>query len=126
MVCSEETFARLTGDSGFITMGVILKKDVSDASVQKIYDLVLGKNLDDTFIDQIEVAYLRSDNLKYKDSTGTTHVNRLFLNALWGQKGNFLDIPTDCPQRDERMGWTGDAQAPAAARPRGQRIHAPQ
>ena len=38
-------------------------------------------------------------------------VNRLFLNALWGQKGNFLDVPTDCPQRDERMGWTGDAQA---------------
>lgn len=37
-------------------------------------------------------------------------VDRLFLNALWGQKGNFLDVPTDCPQRDERMGWTGDAQ----------------
>lgn len=37
-------------------------------------------------------------------------VNRLFQNALWGQKGNFVDIPTDCPQRDERMGWTGDAQ----------------
>ena len=43
-------------------------------------------------------------------------VNRLFLNAVWGQKGNFLDVPTDCPQRDERMGWTGDAQvfAPTA------------
>lgn len=37
-------------------------------------------------------------------------VNRLFENALWGQRGNFLDVPTDCPQRDERMGWTGDAQ----------------
>lgn len=37
-------------------------------------------------------------------------VNRLFQNALWGQKGNFLDFPTDCPQRDERLGWTGDAQ----------------
>ncbi len=37
-------------------------------------------------------------------------VNKLFQNALWGQKGNFLDVPTDCPQRDERMGWTGDAQ----------------
>jgi alpha-L-rhamnosidase len=37
-------------------------------------------------------------------------VNRLFLNALWGQKGNYLDVPTDCPQRDERMGWTGDAE----------------
>ena len=37
-------------------------------------------------------------------------VNQLQHNILWGLKGNFLDIPTDCPQRDERMGWTGDAQ----------------
>lgn len=37
-------------------------------------------------------------------------VNRLFENVIWGQKGNFLDVPTDCPQRDERLGWTGDAQ----------------
>lgn len=37
-------------------------------------------------------------------------LNRLYQNVLWGQRGNFLDIPTDCPQRDERMGWTGDAQ----------------
>ncbi len=42
--------------------------------------------------------------------TSNPLVNRLFLNALWGQKGNFVDVPTDCPQRDERMGWTGDAQ----------------
>lgn len=46
--------------------------------------------------------------------TSNPKVNRLFLNALWGQKGNFVDIPTDCPQRDERMGWTGDAQVFAA------------
>lgn len=38
-------------------------------------------------------------------------LNQLAHNILWGQKGNFLDIPTDCPQRDERLGWTGDAQA---------------
>lgn len=37
-------------------------------------------------------------------------VNQLVHNAKWGQKGNFLDVPTDCPQRDERYGWTGDAQ----------------
>ncbi len=37
-------------------------------------------------------------------------VNQLQKNIQWGQKGNFLDIPTDCPQRDERLGWTGDAQ----------------
>ena len=34
----------------------------------------------------------------------------MFSNIFWGQKGNFLDVPTDCPQRDERLGWTGDAQ----------------
>ena len=37
-------------------------------------------------------------------------LNQLFSNILWGQKGNYLDIPTDCPQRDERYGWTGDGQ----------------
>ena len=42
--------------------------------------------------------------------TSNAKVNQLFKNAMWGQKGNFLDIPTDCPQRDERLGWTGDAQ----------------
>lgn len=37
-------------------------------------------------------------------------INQLQHNIKWGQKGNFLDVPTDCPQRDERLGWTGDAQ----------------
>lgn len=37
-------------------------------------------------------------------------VNQLQSNIIWGQKGNFLDVPTDCPQRDERLGWTGDAE----------------
>ena len=41
--------------------------------------------------------------------TGVPVINQLVSNVLWGQKGNFLDVPTDCPQRDERMGWTGDA-----------------
>ena len=36
--------------------------------------------------------------------------NRLFKNVVWTQRANFLDLPTDCPQRDERFGWTGDAQ----------------
>ena len=48
--------------------------------------------------------------------TGNAKLDRLIENALWSQRGNFLDVPTDCPQRDERMGWTGDAQvfAPTA------------
>jgi alpha-L-rhamnosidase len=61
------------------------------------------------------------DNLKaiaiYSDmkptgnfSSSNTLINQLQHNIQWGQKGNFLDVPTDCPQRDERLGWTGDAQ----------------
>ena len=44
-------------------------------------------------------------------------VNRLHENVVWSMRGNFLDIPTDCPQRDERLGWTGDVQvfSPTAA-----------
>ena len=41
---------------------------------------------------------------------GNQKVNQLYHNIIWGQKGNYLDIPTDCPQRDERLGWTGDTQ----------------
>ena len=41
---------------------------------------------------------------------GNSRINQLYHNVIWGQKGNYLDIPTDCPQRDERLGWTGDAQ----------------
>ena len=43
--------------------------------------------------------------------TSNPLLNQLQHNIRWGQKGNFLDVPTDCPQRDERLGWTGDAQA---------------
>lgn len=42
--------------------------------------------------------------------TSNVMVNRLYENIVWGQMGNFLEVPTDCPQRDERLGWTGDAQ----------------
>lgn len=49
--------------------------------------------------------------------TSNDKINRLYENCLWGQKSNYLDIPTDCPQRSERLGWTGDAQvfAPTAS-----------
>lgn len=47
-------------------------------------------------------GYIKSSN---------ENLNQLFHNVIWGQKSNYLDVPTDCPQRDERLGWTGDAQA---------------
>ena len=42
--------------------------------------------------------------------TSDEKINRLYENTVWGLKSNFLDVPTDCPQRDERLGWCGDAQ----------------
>ena len=42
--------------------------------------------------------------------TGSAMINQLWSNVLWGQRSNFIGVPTDCPQRDERLGWTGDAQ----------------
>jgi alpha-L-rhamnosidase len=49
-------------------------------------------------------------------TSGHPLVNRLVENTIWSQRSNFIDVPTDCPQRDERLGWTGDAQvfAPTA------------
>ncbi|MDO5337375.1 MAG: family 78 glycoside hydrolase catalytic domain [Eubacteriales bacterium] len=71
---------------------------------------------------------LRKDDFRgralYSDisRTGYIHtcdkrVNRLYENTVWGLKSNFIDMPTDCPQRSERLGWTGDAQvfAPTAS-----------
>jgi len=62
-------------------------------------------------IDQITGVVIHSEMAP----TGTftcsdSLINKLQQNIQWGQKGNFLDVPTDCPQRDERLGWTGDAQ----------------
>ncbi len=48
-------------------------------------------------------------------SCSDTMVNRLYQNIVWTQRSNFLEVPTDCPQRDERLGWTGDAQIYARA-----------
>jgi len=45
-----------------------------------------------------------------KLETGSTMINQLWSNILWGQRSNFVGVPTDCPQRDERLGWMGDAQ----------------
>lgn len=60
------------------------------------------------YSDLTQTGFLKTNNAK---------VNRLIENTLWGQKSNFIDLPTDCPQRNERLGWTGDANvfAPTAS-----------
>ena len=61
--------------------------------------------------DNFEAVALYSDMHPTGTFTSSNSlVNQLQHNIQWGQKGNFLDVPTDCPQRDERLGWTGDAQ----------------
>lgn len=79
------------------------------------YARVLGLDTVDPECFTMEVLYSAMEQTG-QFSCSDPMVNRLFLNALWGQKSNFVDNPTDCPQRDERMGWTGDAQvfAPTA------------
>lgn len=65
-----------------------------DVSVSDLTAMVVGSDIE-------EVGSIETSN---KD------VNQLISNILWGQRGNYLSIPTDCPQRDERQGWTGDTQ----------------
>jgi len=61
--------------------------------------------------DNIEAVVIHTDMPKTgRFTTSNPLLNQLQHNILWGQKSNFLDIPTDCPQRDERLGWTGDAE----------------
>lgn len=64
-------------------------------------------------------ALVQHTDLPVTGKITTSHalLNRLAENILWSQRGNFLEIPTDCPQRSERLGWTGDAQVfiPAAS-----------
>jgi len=63
-------------------------------------------------VDTIEGWVLHSDTpMTSTFACSDPMVNQLFSNVLWTQRANFIDLPTDCPQRDERMGWTGDAQA---------------
>ena len=95
-------------------------KYISDGEVKKVhpwftfYGLRYAKLTQwegEVNLDDFTGLVLYSD-MEQTGSIETDHplVNQLFQNAMWGQKGNYLDVPTDCPQRDERMGWTGDAQ----------------
>lgn len=62
-------------------------------------------------LDQVTGVVIHSDMAPTGSFTcSDPMINQLQHNIQWGQKGNFLDVPTDCPQRDERLGWTGDAQ----------------
>ncbi|MBO5224764.1 MAG: family 78 glycoside hydrolase catalytic domain [Clostridia bacterium] len=62
-------------------------------------------------LDNIRAVVVHSDMERTGDfKCGNEKINQLYHNVIWGQKSNYLDVPTDCPQRDERLGWTGDTQ----------------
>jgi alpha-L-rhamnosidase len=71
---------------------------VTDAEVLSVQAVVVGSDL------------ARTGDFRCSDD----RLNRLHENVVWSQRANFLSVPTDCPQRDERLGWTGDAQVFAA------------
>ncbi|QOV18450.1 family 78 glycoside hydrolase catalytic domain [Blautia liquoris] len=75
------------------------------------FRFVKVEGVEDIKLDDFTACVIHSD-LEQTGNIRTSNqkINRLFENAMWSQRGNFLDVPTDCPQRDERMGWTGDAQ----------------
>lgn len=69
------------------------------------------EGMDEFTADQFAACVTHSDMEKTGDfNCSNKKVNQLQSNITWSQRDNFLDIPTDCPQRDERLGWTGDAQ----------------
>jgi alpha-L-rhamnosidase len=62
-------------------------------------------------LDAVKVEVIHTDApFTTKLDTGSAMINQLWNNILWGQRSNFVGIPTDCPQRDERLGWMGDAE----------------
>lgn len=70
------------------------------------------EGIDQINLEDFQAVALYSD-MEFTGTLTTSNdlINQLQENIQWGQRGNFLDVPTDCPQRDERLGWTGDAQA---------------
>ena len=117
------TYAEVMQDGNFYTENLRSAKQeytyISDGSEKSIeplftfygFQYVKLEGFSDINLEDFEGCVIYSDMEQIGTiETSDPLVNRLFLNALWGQKGNFVDVPTDCPQRDERLGWTGDTQ----------------
>ena len=61
-------------------------------------------------IQSVPVTSIAKEMERGEITTGNKDINKLISNTLWGQRSNYLSVPTDCPQRDERLGWTADTQ----------------
>ncbi|MCQ2461888.1 MAG: glycoside hydrolase family 78 protein [Clostridia bacterium] len=87
----KETYRPLLTFYGFRYVSITADSDIT---LNALSCEVLGSDLEET-------GRITTDN---------ESVNKLISNIMWGQRGNYLSVPTDCPQRDERLGWTGDTQ----------------
>ena len=108
---------QLLEDPQVVTEEIPVEDPVPGGEKAESCQVLAGKDITDTLSDDdlrtlsitaipVSSALLQTGFLK----SGDPSVSQLFSNVLWGQRDNFLDVPTDCPQRDERLGWTGDAQ----------------
>jgi alpha-L-rhamnosidase len=61
-------------------------------------------------VESIPVSSITKEMETGSITTGNALINKLISNTLWGQRSNYLSVPTDCPQRNERLGWTADTQ----------------
>jgi alpha-L-rhamnosidase len=78
---------------GYRYVSITATDEVTIRSIQSVPVTSIAQNLETGFI-----------------TTGSDDINRLISNTIWGQRSNYLSVPTDCPQRNERLGWTADTQ----------------
>jgi alpha-L-rhamnosidase len=103
------------------TLNYILKGDAGGETYHPSMTFFGFRYCELTATGDVEIASLVGEVVGSVTEEGSTLVtsnplvNQLYSNVKWGQRGNFLSVPTDCPQRDERLGWTGDAQIFARA-----------
>ncbi len=93
-ICGSDTVETYTPLFTFFGFRYLEIKADGDLEIESIRALVIGSEVPET------------GTLE----TSSPLVNRLIQNIIWGQRSNYLSVPTDCPQRDERLGWTGDTQ----------------
>ena len=98
------------------TMNYILKGDTEGETFNPSMTFFGFRYCEITATENIEILSMTGEVVgntneeKSSFSTNNELVNKLYSNVVWGQRGNFLSVPTDCPQRDERLGWMGDTQ----------------
>ena len=103
--------------SAAATLSYTLKGDKDGEEFRPTMTFFGFRYCDVVTTEQVEIESMKGEVVGTVAEEGssftTSHakVNQLYKNIMWGQRGNFLSVPTDCPQRDERLGWTGDILA---------------